>query len=52
VHPVDAVATQHLEIEAMKLASPMSHRYVGDPATMRVNLHSCSIAAISRRGRG
>jgi gamma-glutamyltranspeptidase/glutathione hydrolase len=35
-HAVDAVATQHLEIEAMKLAFADAYRYVSDPATMRV----------------
>jgi gamma-glutamyltranspeptidase/glutathione hydrolase len=35
-HPVDAVATQHLEIEAMKLAFADVYRYVSDPASMRV----------------
>jgi gamma-glutamyltranspeptidase/glutathione hydrolase len=34
--PVDAVLTQHLEIEAMKLAFADVYRYVGDPTTMRV----------------
>ena len=34
--PADAVATQHLEIEAMKLAFADVYRYVSDPATMRV----------------
>ena len=32
----DSVATQHLEIEAMKLAFADVYRYVSDPATMRV----------------
>jgi gamma-glutamyltranspeptidase/glutathione hydrolase len=34
--PVDAVTTQHLEIEAMKLAFADVYRYVSDPATMEV----------------
>ena len=34
--PVDAVMTQHLEIEAMKLAFADVYRYVSDPATMEV----------------
>jgi len=35
-HPVDAVATQHLESEAMKLAFADVYRYVSGPASMRV----------------
>src|SRR6185503_7031364 len=35
-HAVDAVVTQHLEIEAMKLAFADVYRYVSDPTTMRV----------------
>jgi len=34
--PVDSVATQHLEIEAMKLAFADVYRYVSDPSTMAV----------------
>ncbi len=34
--PVDSVAVQHLEIEAMKLAFADAHRYVADPASMEV----------------
>jgi gamma-glutamyltranspeptidase/glutathione hydrolase len=34
--PPDAVESQHLQIEAMKLAFADVHRYVGDPATMTV----------------
>ncbi|WP_410965953.1 gamma-glutamyltransferase, partial [Salmonella sp. SAL4438] len=34
--PPDGVATQHLQVEAMKLAFADAHRYVGDPRTMPV----------------
>src|SRR5215831_1552374 len=34
--PPDAVETQHLEIEAMKLAFADAYRYVSDPKTMTV----------------
>ena len=34
--PPDSVASQHLQIEAMKLAFADAHRYVSDPATMAV----------------
>ncbi len=34
--PVDSVAVQHLEIEAMKLAFADAPRYVADPASMEV----------------
>jgi gamma-glutamyltranspeptidase / glutathione hydrolase len=33
----DSVASQHLQIEAMKLAFADAHRYVSDPRTMRVD---------------
>ena len=35
-HPVDSVASQHLQIEAMKLAFADVYRYVADPAAMEV----------------
>ncbi len=35
--PVDSVAVQHLEIEAMKLAFADAHRYVADPRSMEVS---------------
>ena len=35
--PPDAVETQHLEIEAMKLAFADAYRYVSDPKTMTVS---------------
>jgi len=34
--PPDSVASQHLQIEAMKLAFADVHRYVSDPSTMTV----------------
>ncbi len=34
--PVDSVASQHLQIEAMKLAFADTHRYVAEPASMTV----------------
>ena len=34
--PVDGVASQHLQIEAMKLAFADVYRYVAEPATMRL----------------
>ena len=34
--PADSVASQHLQIEAMKLAFADAHRYVSDAATMTV----------------
>jgi gamma-glutamyltranspeptidase/glutathione hydrolase len=34
--PPDSVASQHLQIEAMKLAFADAHRYVSDPRTMEV----------------
>ncbi|HEY1329057.1 MAG TPA: gamma-glutamyltransferase family protein [Casimicrobiaceae bacterium] len=35
-HAPDSVASQHLQIEAMKLAFADAYRYVADPRTMRV----------------
>jgi gamma-glutamyltranspeptidase / glutathione hydrolase len=34
--PPDSVASQHLQIEAMKLAFADAYRYVGDPSTMEL----------------
>ncbi|MFM8864806.1 MAG: gamma-glutamyltransferase family protein, partial [Limnohabitans sp.] len=34
--PVDGVASQHLQIEAMKLAFADVYRYVGEPTTMKL----------------
>jgi gamma-glutamyltranspeptidase/glutathione hydrolase len=36
--PVDGVDSQHLQIEAMKLAFADSYRYVSDPASMEVSV--------------
>ena len=36
--PVDSVAAQHLQIEAMKLAFADVYRYVADPAAMQVSV--------------
>ncbi len=36
----DSVASQHLQIEAMKLAFADVHRFVSDPRTMRVTPHA------------
>ena len=46
--PPDSVASQHLQIEAMKLAFADVHRYVCDPSTMTVAPQRCSTAVISR----
>src|SRR5699024_1647451 len=35
-YPVDSVISQHLQIEATKLAFADLHRYVSDPASMEV----------------
>ena len=35
-HPVDGVDSQHLQIEAMKLAFADVYKYVGDPSSMAV----------------
>jgi len=43
--PPDSVASQHLQIEAMKLAFADAHRYVADPSAMSV-----SPAALLDRG--
>jgi gamma-glutamyltranspeptidase / glutathione hydrolase len=37
-HPVDSVQSQHLQIEAMKLAFADVYRHVSDPATMKVKV--------------
>jgi len=39
-HEADSVASQHLQIEAMKLAFADSYRYVADAASMRVTPHA------------
>ncbi len=36
--PVDGVASQHLQIEAMKLAFADTYRYVAEPASMQVTV--------------
>jgi len=38
--PPDSVASQHLQIEAMKLGFADAHRYVSDPRTMQVTPES------------
>lgn len=39
-HPVDSVASLHLQIEAMKLAFADGHRHIADPAFMDVSVES------------
>ena len=51
--PPDSVASQHLQIEAMKLAFADAYRYVGDPRTMAVSPGSAARPRLSRaRARG
>ncbi len=38
-HKVDSVISQHVQIEAMKLAFADVYRYVADPASMQVSVH-------------
>jgi gamma-glutamyltranspeptidase/glutathione hydrolase len=38
--PADSAASQHLQIEAMKLAFADAHRYVGDPRSMGIAAQS------------
>ncbi|GAA4332358.1 gamma-glutamyltransferase [Variovorax defluvii] len=43
--PVDSVASQHLQIEAMKLAFADTYRFVSDPTTMEVSAEEMLDAA-------
>ena len=50
--PPDSVASQHLQIEAMKLAFADVHRYVGDPRDDEASgRRRCSTPPTSRRAR-
>ncbi len=49
--PADSVASQHLQIEAMKLAFADAHRYVSDAATMTVAAAGIARPGISARTR-
>ena len=51
-HAVDSVASQHLQIEAMKLAFADVYRYVSEPASMKVTVDELlDPAYLARRAR-
>ena len=47
--PVDSVASQHLQIEAMKLAFADTYRYVSDPSSMEVTPAANARCRLPRR---
>src|SRR3546814_9427735 len=46
--PVDSIRSQHIQIEAMKLAFADVYRYVSDPSSMRSEEHTSALQSLMR----